>query len=237
MPLSSGRVFDTVARAVCTVSVRGADNLPSREPSAGPALIVINHTTAVDVLVTMAGLYRAGLWVDLPCSGGCAPGHRHFKVMVTEDLLRYPVTRQMANRSGVIPVGRDHGTSALLAARRALDAGDIVVVYPEGDLSVVEDGSPRAWRPGTSLLATRHGVPVHPLAHHDARSLGRGPIPVSIAHGLTGVVRRPTIRLFAGAPVHPAEWAGLTSSDTVALLQDRLRQTWTVAKTGALPAE
>lgn len=231
----SGVVFDSLAHAVCRLSVRGAENLPSADPASGPALVVLNHTTIVDVIVTMAALRRAGLWVDLPCAGGCAPGHRHFRVLVTDDVLRWPVSRQMAARSGVIPVSAERGAPALLAARRALSAGELVVMYPEGDTSANVEGSPRPWRAGAALLA-RSGVPVHAVAHHDSRQVGYGPIALSVARALTGVLRRPTVRLYAGEPLRPHELASLSRSEAQEALEGRLRQAWQVARSGLLPS-
>lgn len=230
----SGVVFDSLAHAVCRISVRGAENLPSPDPGSGPALLVLNHTTIVDVIVTMAALRRAGLWVDLPCEGGCAAGHRHFRVLVTDDVLRWPISRQMAARSGVIPVSAERGAPALLAARRALSAGELVVMYPEGDTSANAEGSPRPWRSGAALLA-RSGVPVHAVAHHDARQVGHGPIALSVARALTGVVRRPVVRMYAGEPLLPHEFEGLPRPAAQEVLEGRLREAWQVARSGRLP--
>jgi 1-acyl-sn-glycerol-3-phosphate acyltransferase len=184
----------------------------------------------------MAALRTEGLWVDQPCAGGCAPGHRHFKVLATADVLNYPVTKQMAARSGVIPVGRDHGTAALLTARRALAAGELVVIYPEGDLSVTVDGAPREWRAGASVLA--RGVPVYPIAHHDSRTLGNGGenMALSIAFGLTRWTSPQLVRIFAGKPVLPDELAGLDPYARQMVLEASLRSTWEIARTGVLPA-
>ena len=215
--------------------MRGSEHLPSRDPSSGAALIVLNHTTPVDVVVTMAALYRAGLRVDLPCEGGCEPGHRHFRVLATDDLLKFPITEQLAAVSGVIPVTLGHGSSALLAARRALDNGEIVVLYPEGDHLAGPSGSPREWRAGSVALAVGCRVPVHAVAHHDSRALGRGSVVVSIAGALTGVVRRPIIRVYCGQPVLPSQLLGLDRVGAHALLEQRLRSTWKVAATGRIP--
>jgi len=231
----SGPVFSGLAKAVSRSQMRGQANLPSLDPSSGAALMVINHTSPWDVVVMMAALRAEGLWVDAPCVGGCAPGHRHFKVMATADLLNYPITKQMAARSGVIPVGRDHGTAALLAARRALVSGELVVIYPEGDLSVTDDGAPREWRAGASVLA--RGVPVYPVAHHDSRTLGNGGenMTLSIAVGLTRWTSPQLVRIYAGEPVLADQLEGLDPHSRQVVLEDSLRSAWKIAQSGVLP--
>ena len=229
-------MFSGLARSICQISTRGIENLPSVDSASGPGLIVLNHTTPVDVVVTMAALYRAGLRVDLRCDGGCEPGHRHVRVLATDDLLKFPVTRQLAEVSGVIPVTLGHGSSALLAARRALDEGELVVIYPEGDVSAGPDGSPRRWRPGAVALAAGRRVPVYPVAHHDSRRLGNGSIALSIGQALTGVVRRPVIRVYAGSAVTPDELAGRDRREAQRVLEDSLWSAWRVAATGRIPS-
>ena len=62
---------------------------------------------------------------------------------------------------------------AYRAARSVLDAGEVVVILPEGTRS--RDGVLAEPRPGVALLATRTGVPVLPIGVSNTdHLLGRG---------------------------------------------------------------
>ncbi len=230
-----GWLAGTVTPHLARVSARGLEHLPPPDPSAGPAIVVANHTTVVDVAVVLHVLQRHGLWVDAPCRGGCAPGHRHIRVLATADILRFPVSRQLAERSGAIPVESGHGTGAYRAARRALADGQVVLLYPEGDVSARDDGSPRPWRPGTASLARAAGVPVHPLAHHDSRRLGHGSVPASLVRAVGGIVRLPRIRVLVGEPVPADVVAATPVRELDDLLVARLAETWAGAHDGVVP--
>lgn len=214
------------------MSARGTHRLPPADPAAGPAIVVANHTTIVDVAIVLHVMQRAGLWVDAPCRGGCAPGHRHARVMATADILRFPVSKQLAARSGAIPVDPAHGAVALRAARAALDEGMVLLVYPEGDVSATVDGAPRPWRPGTASLARMAGVPVHPLAHHDSRRLGHGKVPVALARAATGVWRLPPVRVLAGEAVPAAVTSATPARDLEPVLAEALARAWLGARDG-----
>ena len=230
-------MLDVLARGACRVSVRGIDRLPGSHVEAGAAIIVANHTSAADVAVVIAVLRRAGLRIDPPCRNGCEPGHRHIQVLATEDVFGYPVVRDLLRDCGVIEVRDDHGTVALRRALQALRAGEVVMLYPEGDLDVTPDHAPRNWRPGAEMLA-RLNVPVHVLAHHDSRDLGGGRgVHWNALHALTGFVRVPIIRAYVGEPVTPDELQGLSRDERQELLESRLRDTWLVARSGLLPSD
>lgn len=222
-----GTLAGALTPRLARVSARGLDRLPSSDPDAGPAIVVANHTTIVDVAIVLHVMQRAGLWVDAPCRGGCAPGHRHATVMATADILRFPVSKQLAKRTGVIAVERDGGAAAFRAARASLEAGRVLLLYPEGDVSATADGAPRPWRPGTATLARMAGVPVHPLAHHDSRRLGHGKVPVALARAATGVWRLPPVRVLAGDAVPAEVTASTPARDLEPLLAAALTRTWT----------
>jgi len=230
-------VIGALARAGFRAVLRGAHNLPSPDPAGGPAIIVANHTSRSDVMVVVSVLRRSGLWIDPPCRRGCAPGHRHIKVLATDYLWDYPVLSSLARRSGAIPVADGNGTPALLAAKRAIDAGEVVLIYPEGDVQARHDARPRTWLGGAVALAAL-GVPVHPVAHHDARALGgTGSVVSNLLWGITGLVRVPLIRVYAGPPVRldRSSGSGRSRLEQQALLEGALLGAWEVVRSGVLP--
>lgn len=219
-------------KAVCRVSVYGRGNLDVLDRP-GPAIIVVNHTTVVDVIVVIGTLHNMGFTADGPCVGVCKH-RRHIRPIGTSDLWNFPVAKQVCEGSSIIPVDQFDGRAAYKAARDALKNGDVVLIYPEGDVKINAEASPREWRPGASGLAKSGNVVVIPIAHHDSRQLGSGSVQRSIVMGLTSVFRVPRIRLRIGKPVDPATLGPLSVREANDYLEGILRQTWLEASTGII---
>lgn len=219
------------------VDSEGLDRLPMR----GPAIIAVNHTSIADVPPVISTLYKAGLRPSVPCGGpGCGLDHGHIRFMAATQVFDNPFIGPLARHGGMIEVaGRQVGAAALKAARDALTRGEVVGIYPEGDVSATEDGSPRRFRYGVGRLAVDAQAPVVPVAHHDARRIGTGSIARSLGGALTAVVRRPTIRLRVGEPIRPDELAGLPLREVVDLIQGRVTEVWRAVseETSRLPGE
>jgi 1-acyl-sn-glycerol-3-phosphate acyltransferase len=68
--------------------------------------------------------------------------------------------------AGQIPVDRGTGDRTPLdAATRALEAGEVVVIYPEGTTTTTnQDFSPARGKTGAVRLALQTGVPILPVA-------------------------------------------------------------------------
>ena len=228
--LSAGAILGKLVRSLCRVSVYGRANLAALEQP-GPALIVVNHTTVVDVIVVLGTLHNMGFTVDLPCEGECSH-RRHIRPIGTSDLWEYPVTKQACTNSGIIPVDQHDGRAAYRAALEALRNGECVLIYPEGDVKVNDDGSPREWRPGAAGLARSTSLTVVPIAHHDSRTLGSGSVAKSILWSFTGALRVPLIRMRVGKPITAFELAQKNSKEVNDLLEAALLQAWQEASTG-----
>lgn len=206
-------------------------------PRRGPAIVAVNHTTIADVPPVLATLYRAGLRPSVPCHrDGCGSRHGHVRFMASSTVFENPLIGPLARQAGMIEVGwRQAGAAALKAAREALGRGEVVGIYPEGDVSATDDGSPRRFRFGVGRLAADAAAPVVPVAHHDARRIGSGSIARTLGGALTSIVRRPTIRLRVGKPIVPEEFAGLPVREVVDLIQDRVTDVWRAVSGESLP--
>ncbi len=215
------------------VRPEGLDHLPKR----GPAILAVNHTTIADVPPVLATLYRSGLRPSIPCERpNCGADHGHVRFMASSQVFASRTIGPLARQAGMIEVGlRQAGAVALRAAHDALARGEVVGIYPEGDVSATEDGSPRRFRFGVGRLAAEAGVPVVPIAHHDARRIGSGSVARSLGGALTSIVRRPTVRLRVGKPIRPDEFAGLPLRDVVDLVQDRVVEVWRAVSGEAVP--
>jgi 1-acyl-sn-glycerol-3-phosphate acyltransferase len=114
-----------LARFFTGADVIGRQNLPAR----GPAIIAANHTSHVDTLLLLT-IFPTRLMERLR------------PVAAADYFLRGPVIGWFSrNLVGIVPVDRaSHGHEDVLApARAALEAGDIVIIFPEGTRGPAND--------------------------------------------------------------------------------------------------
>lgn len=149
----------------------------------------------------LRGVWRRGDWDGFPDTGVVVALNHHAWWDV---YLVYLVASRLGRRWGAImaapqlerfPFFRRFGVLSereLRTALRRLDRGDLLFVFPEGELRPV--GGVERLRPGVAWLAARAGVPVVPLA---LRVLLRG-------------AQHPEAYLSLGAPLAPG--AELTQS-------------------------
>lgn len=217
-----------LARRLTKIQVHGQENLRVLD-APGPAMLVINHTTVVDVVVVVGTLHKLGYTVDGPCDQSCKH-RRHLRPVGTSDMWNFPLAKQIVTGSGIIPTDQHDGRSAYRAARTALKNNECVLMYPEGDVQINTEASPRPWRPGAAALAKSVSMPILPVAHHDTRKLGSGSVEKSILRALSKVFRRPTIHLLFGTPVMANEIADLSMQATNDYLEAKLNETWRQVK-------
>jgi 1-acyl-sn-glycerol-3-phosphate acyltransferase len=217
-----------LSRKLTKIQIHGEENLSAIDVT-GPAMIVINHTTVVDVIVVIGTLHKLGYTVDGPCKDFCNH-QRHLRPVGTSDMWNFPLAKQIVTGSGIIPTDQHDGRSAYRGARTALKNNECVLMYPEGDVQINTEASPRPWRPGAAALAKSVGMPILPIAHHDTRKLGSGSVGRSIVQALSKIFRRPTIHLLFGTPVLENEIADLSRQETNDFLEAKLRETWLQVK-------
>jgi 1-acyl-sn-glycerol-3-phosphate acyltransferase len=124
------------------VHVEGLDNVPRR----GGALLVGNHVGSIDPPLTGALLSR----LDVHYMAKSEPFERVLVRWLFRGFNAFPVVRGSADRA------------ALRHTLDLLQAGHIVLVYPEGSRS--PDGRLREPQAGVGFLARHAGVPVIPVA-------------------------------------------------------------------------
>ncbi len=223
-----GTFLAALARRLTKIEITGAENLATLDQP-GPAMIVVNHTTVVDVVVVVGTLHKLGFTVDGPCEElGKTPctHRRHLRPIGTSDMWNFPLAKQIVTGSGIIPTDQYDGSSAYRAARTALKNNECVLMYPEGDVQINAQASPRPWRRGTTALAKFVDMPIVPIAHHDTRKLGTGSVERSILQALSRVVKRPTIQLMIGTPILASEIANLDEQETNDYLEEKLLNLW-----------
>ncbi len=134
-----------LVHSVYRLEKQGLENIPEE----GPAVLVCNHVSFVDALVILAASPRPVRFVM---------DHRIFKVPVLSFVFR---------TGKAIPIAPAKEDEALLNAAydevaRALEAGELVAIFPEGRLT--DDGEMKPFRKGIRRIVERTPVPVVPLA-------------------------------------------------------------------------
>ena len=147
--------------------VSGAANLPAR----GAAIVVANHPSDVDPILLGVALPRT-----LHFMADVVQFRRGFVGPVITRLAAFPV------RKGSVD------TQALREALGLLARGEVVTLFPEGDL--VRQSNVSSFNRGVALLAARSGAPVVPAAIVGAERIWMG-----------GRIHRPFIEVRVGAPI------------------------------------
>jgi 1-acyl-sn-glycerol-3-phosphate acyltransferase len=116
---------------------------PCRLPKSGSAILVCNHTSALDPHLIQSPCRRLITW------------------MMAKEFYDLWYLKPVFEQLGVIPVtrsGRD--TSATRAAMRALKNGQLVGIFPEGRIETSREFFP--FQTGVALMAMKTRVPVYP---------------------------------------------------------------------------
>lgn len=128
-------------RALGGWHVSGCEHIPSE----GPALICPNHVS----------------YLDPPVIGIASP--RRCCYMAKASLFKIPLLGGFIRKSYSYPVDRDEGgRQAIRIGTTLLEAGELVVIFPEGTRSPTGDLIPG--QPGAAFIASRAGAPVIPAA-------------------------------------------------------------------------
>jgi hypothetical protein len=118
-------------------------------PEEGPALLVCNHVSYVDALVIAAACRRPIRFVM---------DHRIFRLPVLSFVFR------SARAIPIAPAKEDPAMMerAFAEVARALRAGELVAIFPEG--RITDTGEMYPFRPGVTRILDQTPVPVVPLA-------------------------------------------------------------------------
>lgn len=119
-------------------------------PSTGPAIVAANHISYLDPIGNAHAVMRAG---------------RRPRFLAKDELFRIPVVGWALSGANQIPVDRGSNDLAPLeTAGKALAAGEVVVIYPEGTVTRSPDFLPMKGKTGAVRLSLASGVPITPLA-------------------------------------------------------------------------
>ena len=158
-----------------------------RIPSSGPVLIAANHRSYFDVAALALVAAKAG---------------RPVRFLAKRELFDAPVIGQVARALGGIPVDRGSGSNKpLREATRALDAGEIVVILPQGTIPrgrAFFDADLRG-RTGVARLAKATGAPVVPVGIWNTEQVWPRS---SRLPEIRNITHPPKVRVRVGRPLH-----------------------------------
>ena len=139
-----------ISRCVTRIRIEGAiDEIPR----VGPVILAANHVSNADPVVI-------GAWLT-PRLG------RRIHWLGKREMFDWPIVGWMARTGGVVPVDRGAADAeAFRMARRVLDAGHVLMVFPEGTRSAT--GELQQPKDGLAMLALRTGATIVPIAVSDS---------------------------------------------------------------------
>jgi len=135
----------TLARCITRVHVEGD---ASAIPRKGPVILAANHISNADPVIV-------GSWLT-PKLG------RRIHWLGKKEMFDWPIVGWMARNGGVVPVDRGGAdVEAFRIAQRVLDAGQVLMVFPEGTRSpTAELQTPKD---GLAMLALRTNATIVPI--------------------------------------------------------------------------
>ena len=150
---------------------QGQDNVPCE----GGAILAINHTS----------------YLDFALAGTAAlPANRYVRFMAKKELFDNKIAGPLLRGMHHINVDRSNGSASFVAALRALKAGEIIGIFPEGTISTSFEI--KGLKSGAVRLAIGAGVPIIPTIVWGGQrvytkgvkpSFKRGKIPVTVSFG------------------------------------------------------
>ncbi|MFR9780072.1 lysophospholipid acyltransferase family protein [Micromonospora sp. MS34] len=162
----------------------------------GGIIIVPNHVSHADPLVSAHFIYDSGRWPQY---------------LGKASVFRVPVIGWILHRCRQIPVERGtvDAVKSLDKLVDALNEGGAVVIYPEGTITREPDLWPMKGKTGAARLALATGAPVIPVA-----MVGPEKMFDPKAARLRLRPRTP-VTVVAGPPVDLSRWAGATPSRAI----------------------
>ncbi len=185
--------FRVIFRALgLRISIEGAERIPA----SGAAVIAANHIGFLDF--TFIGL-------------AARPQRRLIRFMAKRATFDNPVSGPLMRAMHHIKVDRSNGAPAYRRAIRAVQAGELVGVFPEATIS--RSWTLRPFKPGAAALAVREGVPLIPVIAWGGHRL--------FTVGGHRTLRRGTaVTILVGEPILP----GTDAAEVGALLRRRMTE-------------
>ncbi|MFG3601833.1 lysophospholipid acyltransferase family protein [Micromonospora chersina] len=171
---------------------RGMEHLPGE----GGIIIVPNHISHADPLVSAHFIHDAGRWPQF---------------LGKASVFRVPVIGWILHRCKQIPVERGSVEAARSLDKlvAAVNEGGAVVIYPEGTTTREPDLWPMKGKTGAARLALATGAPVIPVAMVGPERM------FDPRTARIGLRPRTPVTVVAGPPIDLSRWAGATPTRAI----------------------
>ncbi|EEF78876.1 lysophospholipid acyltransferase family protein [Methylophaga thiooxydans] len=146
--------LDGWTRLLCRY-LHGLDEGLMPLPASGPAIVVANHVSGLDPLLLIAAC------------------HRPLRFLIATEEYNRPVFHWLFRAAGCIPVDRKGRPElALRAARRALEKGEVIALFPHGKIHLDTD-PPRPIKGGVARLAAWSQCDIYPVRIEGVKAQGK----------------------------------------------------------------
>lgn len=171
---------------------QGMENLNDDD---GGIIVAVNHNSWFDPLVIAHALWD---------------NDRPPRFLAKESVFRVPIAGSIITSAGQIPVYREtrEAVAAVRDAITAVNAGECVVVYPEGTITKEPNLWPMTGKTGAARIALATGRPVIPMAQWGATDV------IAPYKKELRLLPRKTMHVRVGAPVDLSDLAGLPLDQT-----------------------
>ena len=134
-----------IGRSITRVRVEGD---LAAIPRKGPVILAANHISNADPVLV-------GAWLT-PRLG------RRIHWLGKKEMFDWPIVGYVARNGGIVPVDREAAdVEAFRMASRVLEAGEVLMVFPEGTRSPTAELQPP--KDGLAMLALRSGATIVPI--------------------------------------------------------------------------
>ncbi len=124
-------------------------------PETGPAIVVANHVSGLDPLLLIAA------------------SRRPLRFLIASEEYHRPLLHWIFRFAGCIPVDRKgRPEQALRAARRALEQGEVIALFPHGKIHLDSD-PPRPIKGGVVRLAAWTEAQIYPVRIDGVKAQGK----------------------------------------------------------------
>jgi 1-acyl-sn-glycerol-3-phosphate acyltransferase len=148
---------------------------PCQVPPRGPAILICNHVSSIDPVILQSFCPRLVRW------------------LMAKEYYQFKSMRWLFNTLGVILVERTgQDLVSARAAMRALAAGYVIGIFPEGRIETTRELLP--FQSGIGLLALRTRAPVFPV-YLDGTQRGKEMVEAAITRSDIVVSFGPRVRL------------------------------------------
>ena len=146
--------LDGWTRIICRY-LHGLSDIQLDLPVQGPAIVVANHVSGLDPLLLIAA------------------SRRPLRFLIATEEYQRPILHWLFRLAGCIPVDRKgRPQQALRAARRALEQGEVLALFPHGRIHLDTD-PPRPIKGGSVRLAAWSEAAIYPVRIDGVKAQGK----------------------------------------------------------------